>query len=50
MDYTEQKLRRINRYEGIVVNVTMDSVRLPDGALAFREVVEHPGGVSVLTA
>ena len=48
MDYTEQKLRRINRYEGIVVNVTMDSIRLPDGALAYREVVEHPGGVCVL--
>ena len=48
MDYTEQKLRRINRYEGIVVNVTMDSVRLPDGKQAYREVVEHPGGVCVL--
>ena len=48
MDYTEQKLRRINRYEGLVVNVTMDSVRLSDGARAFREVVEHPGGVCVL--
>ncbi len=48
MDYTEEKLRRINRYEGIVVNVTMDSIRLPDGALAYREVVEHPGGVCVL--
>ena len=48
MDYTEKKLRKINRYEGIVVNVTMDSIRLPDGALAYREVVEHPGGVCVL--
>ena len=48
MDYTEEKLRRINRYEGIVVNVIMDSIRLPDGALAYREVVEHPGGVCVL--
>lgn len=48
MDYTETKLRRINRYEGIVVNVTMDSIRLSDGKEAFREVVEHPGGVCVL--
>ena len=48
MDYTEEKLRRINRYEGIVVNVTMDCIRLPDGATAYREVVEHPGGVCVL--
>ena len=48
MDYTEEKLRRINRYEGIVVNVTVDAVRLPDGGGSYREVVEHPGGVCVL--
>ncbi len=47
-DYTEKTLRRINRYEGIVINVTMDSIRLSDGSSAFREVVEHPGGVCVL--
>ena len=48
MDYTEQKLRRVNRYEGIVVDLTVDRVRLPNGKESFREVVEHPGGVCVL--
>ena len=48
MDYTEKKLRRVNRYEGIVVNLTVDRIRLPDGNESFREVVEHPGGVCVL--
>ena len=48
MDYTEQKLRRINRYEGIVVDLTVDRIRLPDGKESLREVVDHPGGVCVL--
>ena len=48
MDYTEDKLRRINHYEGIVVDVSVDAVRLPDGTGAYREVVTHPGGVCVL--
>ena len=48
MDYTEKKLRKINRYEGIIVNVQLDQVELPGGARAFREIVEHPGGVGIL--
>ena len=48
MDYTEKKLRRLNTYEGIIVNVGLDRVRLPDGSEAFREIVEHPGGACIL--
>ncbi len=48
MDYTEEKLRRVNHYEGIVVNISVDHIRLSDGSTSFREVVEHPGGVCVL--
>ena len=48
MDYTEETLRRVNRYEGIIVNVNVELARLPDGKERFREVVEHPGGVCVL--
>ena len=48
MDYTEKKLRQINRYEGIIVDVTVDRVELADGKTTFREVVHHPGGVVVL--
>ena len=32
----------------LIVNVRLDEARLPDGSLAKREVVEHPGGVTVL--
>lgn len=48
MDYTETKLRRLNTYAGVIVNVGLDSVRLPDGKVTYREVVEHPGGACIL--
>ena len=48
MDYTEEKLRRINRYEGIIIDLNVDLIRLPDGKQSYREVVEHPGGVCIL--
>lgn len=48
MDYTEKTLRRVNSYHGIIVNVTMDMIELPNGQRSMREVVEHPGGVCVV--
>ncbi len=48
MNYTETKLRRLNTYSGVIVNVGLDSVRLPDGKVTYREVVEHPGGACIL--
>ena len=48
MDYTEKKLRRLNTDEGIIINVGLDRVSLPDGSEAFREIVEHPGGACIL--
>ena len=35
-------------YEGAVVTVRLDTVRMPDGGLADREVVEHVGSVAVV--
>jgi len=32
-------------YHGKVVNLCVDTIRLPTGATAIREVVHHPGGV-----
>ena len=48
MDYTEKKLRRVNSYNGIIVNVHVDQVELIDGYKTMREVVEHPGGVTII--
>ena len=38
--------RRI--YEGRVLNLRVDTVRLPDGRLTTREVVEHGGAVALV--
>ena len=48
MDYFEQRIDRDDKYHGIIVDVHLDHVRLDDGSIARREVVEHPGGVTIL--
>lgn len=35
-------------YEGKVVNLRVDDVRMSDGSTAQREVIEHPGAVAVV--
>ena len=50
MELIEHKLKTLTSYHGVIVNVRLDEARLPDGSTAKREVVEHPGGVTVLTA
>ena len=48
MDYFEQRIDRDDKYHRIIVDVHLDNVRLSDGSKARREVVEHPGGVTIL--
>lgn len=48
MDLTERKLGREDKFTGRIVSVHVDTVELPDGGTASREVVDHPGGVAVL--
>jgi ADP-ribose pyrophosphatase len=48
LDYTENKVKTLNGYRGVIVNVDLDKITLPDGSEALREVVSHPGGVSIL--
>ncbi len=48
MDLTEKTVSSQTIFEGKIIRVTLDQARLPDGALASREVVYHPGGVAVL--
>lgn len=47
MEFKEETLSQKKEYEGIIVNVRQDKVRLPDGTVANREVVEHRGGVAI---
>lgn len=48
MELQEKKLRQVNSYSGIIVDVTLDQIELANGRQAFREVVHHPGGVTIL--
>ncbi len=48
MDLSEKTVSSQTIFEGKIIKVTLDQARLPDGSLAAREVVYHPGGVAVL--
>lgn len=47
MEFKEEMVSQETVYEGVIVNVRRDKVRLMDGRITNREVVEHPGGVAV---
>ena len=48
MELLETTLSTDPKYHGIIVDVRVDTVRLPNGKESRREVVSHPGGVAVL--
>ena len=47
MELFEKQLSSEYFYRGKIINMRRDEALLPDGKKAFREVVEHPGGVCV---
>ena len=47
MSLEEKMLREEYKYKGKIINLRVDDVRLPNGKLAKREIVEHNGGVAV---
>ena len=48
MDLTEKTLSSEKIYDGAIIHVRRDRVLLPNGHTSTREIVEHPGGVTVL--
>ncbi len=48
MNLREEKLSSTYYYKGAIINMKVDKVRLPDGSVANREEVEHPGGCSIV--
>ena len=48
MDYTETPIRRLCSYTGLITSTTLDIVSLKNGKTSMREVIEHPGGVTVI--
>lgn len=48
MDLTEKTLSSTTIYDGKVIKVMRDEVSLPNGESAYREIVHHNGGATVL--
>lgn len=48
MDFTEKALTSAYEFEGRIMKARVDTVLLPNGREAIREVCEHVGGVGVL--
>jgi ADP-ribose pyrophosphatase len=48
MKLTEETLESKRIFEGKIVNLRVDTVRLPDGRTSTREIVEHRGAVAVV--
>jgi ADP-ribose pyrophosphatase len=47
-DLMEKTISSERIYEGRTINLRRDTVELPDGRHAQREIVEHPGAVSIV--
>ena len=47
MDLTEKPLKQEYIFKGTVVTLRVDDALLPNGEVAKREIIEHPGGVCV---
>lgn len=48
MELREKTLESEQLFNGRIIKVYRDTVELPNGKTAFREVVRHPGGVIIL--
>ena len=48
MEYREERLSSREVYQGRIIRVHVDDVRLADGTETKREIVEHRGGVTVI--
>lgn len=48
MELTEKKLTSVEIFDGVVIHLFKDTVELPDGREAVREIIRHPGAVCVL--
>ena len=48
MNLKEEKINSKLHYDGRIIKLFNDQIKLPDGNLAHREYVKHPGGVCVV--
>ena len=48
MDFTEKTISTKEIFDGKIVNLRVDTVTLPNGKTATRELISHPGGVGIV--
>ncbi len=48
MNLEEKTISEEYKYKGRIINLRYDTALLPNGSVAGREVIEHPGGVCVV--
>lgn len=48
MVFEEKTIESQKVFEGRIIDVRIETVEFPDGTTAYRELVNHPGGVGVL--
>ena len=48
MNLKEEKINSKLHYDGRIIKLFNDQIKLPDGNFAYREYVNHPGGVCVV--
>lgn len=48
MNLTEESIRSEQVYDGVLLDVRRDEVRLPDGSTSGREWIHHPGASAVV--
>lgn len=47
MDLTEKTIKSQQVFDGKVIDLWVETVKLPDGNESVREIIHHPGGVCV---
>ena len=48
MNFEEKTVSSEEIYDGKIIKVRKEKVELPDGRLAMRELIGHPGGVGII--
>ena len=48
MVYEEKTVSSEKIFEGKIIDVRVETVEFPDGRTAYRELVDHPGGVGII--
>lgn len=48
MEFYEKTIKEDTLYEGKIIKLTKQQVKLPNGLTSIREIVKHPGGVAII--